>query len=90
MAGKPPNAPTILPYLAATVHNALIWAASGRAEPASKVLQKFLVDEGLAGNHEYVPRYCLSCGCTEEYACPGGCGWSNAPWICTKCAEKER
>jgi len=29
---------------------------------------------------------CLICGCTEGYACPGGCGWINKEkTICGAC-----
>lgn len=30
---------------------------------------------------------CLSCGCSEADACPGGCGWADeAQTVCTECA----
>lgn len=42
----------------------------------------FLIDELQC-------RRCELCGCTEEYACEGGCGWQNtppfAPDRCTAC-----
>jgi hypothetical protein len=28
---------------------------------------------------------CSFCGCTDEAACPGGCGWYT-PGFCTRCA----
>ncbi len=37
---------------------------------------------------------CRQCGCTEDKACPGGCGWAESPnaktglGLCTKCAPK--
>lgn len=32
---------------------------------------------------------CLSCGCTEEFACDGGCGWAE-PGRCTRCVGARR
>lgn len=29
---------------------------------------------------------CRACGCTDERACPGGCGWFE-PDLCTNCAQ---
>jgi hypothetical protein len=39
-------------------------------------------------------RTCRFCGCSEVFACPGGCGWLKRD-VCTRCgpryeAEKER
>lgn len=35
------------------------------------------------------PGLCRCCGCTDRYACPGGCGWADqAQTVCTKCEEK--
>lgn len=32
---------------------------------------------------------CLSCGCSDGDACPGGCGWTDARQIrCTACASR--
>jgi hypothetical protein len=32
------------------------------------------------------PGTCSACGCTENYACDGGCSWANAEkTLCTKC-----
>jgi len=36
---------------------------------------------------------CRICGCTEDHACPTGCGWAAAPGsrrvqdLCTRCFE---
>jgi hypothetical protein len=33
------------------------------------------------------PGMCQVCGCTRQYACPGGCAWlDHRRDICTKCA----
>lgn len=32
-------------------------------------------------------RSCSHCGCTEEYACRGGCSWSNDADLCTRCLD---
>lgn len=33
---------------------------------------------------------CISCGCTEDNACPGGCTWvSLDPPLCSACAEPD-
>lgn len=29
-------------------------------------------------------RTCRACGCTEDYACPGGCSWVD-PTLCSAC-----
>lgn len=31
---------------------------------------------------------CRFCGCTEDRACPGGCGWV-LPDVCSRCAQGE-
>jgi hypothetical protein len=33
-------------------------------------------------------RVCRSCGCFEEFACPGGCTWAE-PDLCSACVGKE-
>jgi hypothetical protein len=30
---------------------------------------------------------CLICGCTDEYACPGGCWWV-IPGVCSECVDE--
>ena len=35
------------------------------------------------------PDGCEQCGCTEENACEGGCGWAR-PGLCSRCAGVER
>jgi hypothetical protein len=37
---------------------------------------------------------CIGCGCTDEYACPGGCSWQRVKYfagrgVCTKCPDHE-
>lgn len=33
---------------------------------------------------------CVGCGCTDRYACPGGCEWvSVKPPLCSSCAAEE-
>jgi hypothetical protein len=33
---------------------------------------------------------CKICGCTEQDACPGGCGWADPDrTLCTRCAGNE-
>jgi hypothetical protein len=32
---------------------------------------------------------CVSCGCTDDQACEGGCVWlSTDPPVCSRCADK--
>lgn len=34
--------------------------------------------------------HCVSCGCTNDNACPGGCSWvSMNPPVCSACVEAE-
>lgn len=43
-------------------------------------------------HHVFGARRCVQCGCTDRYACPGGCAWSLDTWfyagadVCTACA----
>ena len=32
--------------------------------------------------------FCLNCGCTQEHACEGGCGWAQ-PYKCSNCYNEE-
>ena len=37
------------------------------------------------------PGKCRWCGCTEDNACVGGCGWANrAQTLCTECTDIDR
>ncbi len=39
----------------------------------------------------YSPGTCRDCGCTDERACPEGCGWADeGHTLCTACAEKKK
>jgi hypothetical protein len=51
----------------------------------------------VAGRHIYPLRYharsgpglCQRCGCTDRYACPGGCSWVNTRnTLCSRCYER--
>ena len=51
----------------------------------------------VAGRHIYPLRYharpgpgfCQTCGCTDRYACPGGCAWVNkGNTLCSQCYER--
>lgn len=33
-------------------------------------------------------RHCRKCGCTEEFACEGGCSWI-APDLCSACVKGD-
>jgi len=61
---------------------ALAWAYNNR-RPVSEIFTKALIEDlNLSGIH-----HCHICGCTEDYACSGRCGWSADPTVCTKCAS---
>lgn len=32
---------------------------------------------------------CKGCGCTEDLACEGGCGWTRPEW-CSQCAPPSK
>lgn len=32
---------------------------------------------------------CKGCGCTEDLACEGGCGWTGPEW-CSQCAPPSK
>lgn len=35
------------------------------------------------------PGFCQQCGCTDLYACPGGCSWVNTRnTLCSRCYER--
>lgn len=58
-----------------------------------KVLRLAIVD-GRTQPVAYMARRgrgcCAVCGCTDLYACVGGCGWANASHTrCTRCLEEE-
>ena len=56
---------------------------NGRGMSPSEVIREELM---AALQKEHI-RYCRVCGCTEDYACPGGCSWSQGrTFICSKCA----
>jgi ParB/RepB/Spo0J family partition protein len=49
-----------------------------------------LLDEVAPVTLDERTAFCERCGCTQEQACPGGCGWDPASWkkgkaICTAC-----
>jgi len=45
-----------------------------------------LPDDRAAGAVEPT---CRVCGCTQDRACPGGCGWETADRdLCTACADR--
>lgn len=51
-----------------------------------KVLYQLQARDRLAG-----ARSCQRCGCTDRYACPGGCTWAETPvrgpdGLCSRCA----
>ena len=33
-------------------------------------------------------RACRVCGCSDDWACPGGCAWAG-PDLCTHCMEED-
>jgi hypothetical protein len=37
------------------------------------------------------PGVCSVCGCSQEYACTGGCAWANSERTrCTRCADESQ
>lgn len=66
----------------------LIRASAGRV----RVLR--LVADGravwpLRYEAERGPGCCRQCGCTDRYACAGGCGWVNEERdLCSSCYER--
>lgn len=66
----------------------LIRAGGGRV----RVL-RLVVDGGhchpLRYHARLGPGVCRGCGCTDRYACPGGCAWVNERrTLCSSCYEK--
>jgi len=53
-------------------------------EKAAPVQTSAKPSAGAAGS-------CRKCGCTEEKACPGGCGWADeTKTLCTRCAPAKK
>lgn len=47
-------------------------------------------DDGMPRHVDLNPlgiRQCTACGCTDDDACQGGCGWASAT-LCSTCAPK--
>ena len=69
---------------------AVCYTAKAMTKGGVKALERFyrLVEWIEATEHfESSDKYCASCGCIEEVACPGGCAWAlDDPPICTACA----
>lgn len=42
----------------------------------------------LAADRAAGARSCRWCGCTDSYACPGGCSWAGSDRLCSACAER--
>ena len=65
---------------------------------AHRFARQLLVSAGQSWLPEPVPERestiphqgaaCRRCGCTEAFACPGRCAWSE-PGLCTECAVSE-
>lgn len=60
---------------------ALLWVLGDKASNPSAITRKVLIRhlERLQVPH------CKVCGCTDHFACAGGCAW-YAPGLCSKCA----
>lgn len=58
----------------------------GNTHPmASTPMGKAIISHYEQSQEPYKPRLvCLGCGCTDDFACPGGCSWSQ-PGICSTC-----
>lgn len=52
-------------------------AIADEMSPAERVLH--------APDHVRGERTCRGCGCTDTYACPGGCAWVDRD-LCSRCA----
>ena len=84
-----PFAPEDLRSCAMLIFGVLGWSKNGKdVEPPSTFVTAHLVDylrdevDPSAGAH------CRVCGCTDEYACPGGCEWAE-PNLCSRCLENS-
>lgn len=81
----------ILPSALARVAGIADTLMMGELERA--VFDTLPADAFMATGHD-IPRVpaliggiCRRCGCTQNDACPGGCGWA-AEDLCTACAKK--
>jgi hypothetical protein len=55
------------------------------SERAARPLARHL-DKGLPPVPSLIGPVCRKCGCSDDDACAGGCGWAE-PDLCTSCAE---
>lgn len=68
-----------LAKITANVIRCLFQMPGALGDGARRQLVKSLKAKGI--------RCCRVCGCTDDYACPGGCGWSQDPEICDRCVR---
>jgi hypothetical protein len=80
-----PYAPKVEPELLLNATD--VWLKLGDSvEAPSASIRRQLIDSLW---ERRIP-HCHICGCTDGFACPGGCSWSAAdPTVCTACARKE-
>jgi len=72
--------------LTVTAGRALGWVTGQEGPAPSVVIVQHLV--ALLEGHGI--RCCRRCACTEDYACPGGCSWSESdPGLCTRCEQEK-
>lgn len=57
-------------------------------------LVKDMVEKQRVALPAALPGCCARCGCTEDFACAGGCAWvveptATEPGVCSECATPE-
>jgi hypothetical protein len=69
---------TAIPSLAEGAPGAVLW----RAAATDISTRRPIVVSGV------IVRSCRVCGCTDEFACDGGCEWVEAD-LCSHCVEED-
>lgn len=76
-----PHRPKEQPAVRAIVRGFLEWFTVQREKPLSASFREGLLRHLKASGI----RHCRRCGCVENFACPGGCSWSEDPELCNRC-----
>jgi ParB/RepB/Spo0J family partition protein len=97
--GAPKTPDVLLRHLAALeLHDGLNnyrdrdrWTATAKAFGIDVAAVLKAQEKPAAENGTVKPGVCRECGCSDEEACEGGCGWADATeTLCDRCAQKAK
>ena len=58
-------------------------------EHATLLVEQLAAEPGVDEAVLEVVRTCRECGCTDDEACLGGCGWVGEDDLCTSCDDAD-